>query len=455
MKVAATSCREGKKRRMKDEKQNATAPRGEDKAAERRAYLDRFLESTPARRPLSLPRLAFSNLSQRPSRSAALFFLTALLAFALMSASFLMISLQQGLHGVADRLGADLLIVPAGYEGRVRGAILRGEPSDVYFDEEVCTRVAAMPEVEAASPELYVQTLSASCCSFPLQLIGFDAEKSFTVQAWLKGKLDPPLRPGEIVVGFNIQAPVGDTLRFFGQEFKIRLRMDRTGSEFDNSVFMPVERARDLLAQPLLVDLKQDKKVKFDFKKGKALSTVLIRLKPGYDLQKTAAEINRRFKGEGVYALSAQTMMRETRDKFSLLRLFLLMNILILSLIVFAAGWLIYAAMLRERRGELASLRIVGASPSFVARLLSLEALFLSIMASVFGTFLSLILMLLLSQFLQGVFELPWLNPAFGLLALLALLITVLSASLAPLAVAKNARRLSRAEISDLLDRER
>ena len=108
--------------------------------------------------------------------------LTAVLAFSLFCGSFLVKSLNGGMQSLANRLGADIIVVPQGYDSKIESALLRGEPNSFYFKLEVVDRLKKIEGIERASPQLFVATLSAGCCSFPLQVIGIDFDSDFTIK---------------------------------------------------------------------------------------------------------------------------------------------------------------------------------------------------------------------------------------------------------------------------------
>ena len=142
-------------------------------------------------RPLTPLALAWANLRRRPARAGSLCFLVALFAFALLAAALVNAWLRAGLSGLSGRMGADILIVPYGYEKKLEGALLRGEPSAFYTKAELADKIRAHDFVAAASPQLFLTSLSTGCCSVKVQLVGFDPATDFSVGPWLRSR-----RPG-------------------------------------------------------------------------------------------------------------------------------------------------------------------------------------------------------------------------------------------------------------------
>ena len=128
--------------------------------------------------------LARRNLSRRPVRTAALILLAAFLSFSVFAGSMIVLSLQNGLESYESRLGADIVVVP--YEARSHGTLesilLQGIPGYFYMDETYLDQVRAISGVESASPQFYLASASAGCCSVAVQIIGFDPDTDFSIQ---------------------------------------------------------------------------------------------------------------------------------------------------------------------------------------------------------------------------------------------------------------------------------
>ena len=155
--------------------------------------------------------------------------LTAVLSFALFVSSFLMASLQNGLKSLEGRMGADLIIVPEGYDAKITDAILRGEPNTFFLDESVMEEISKLDGVEKVSPQFFLATLTAGCCSFPIQIIGIDMAKDFTVAPWLESEINAPLGDREIVVGSNVRGDYHEQVKFFNKPLPLREDSGRPG----------------------------------------------------------------------------------------------------------------------------------------------------------------------------------------------------------------------------------
>ena len=111
---------------------------------------------------------------------------------------------------------------------------------------KVFERLKNFPGVAKATPQLYLASLSTSCCSERVQIIGYDQASDFLLGPWLSVKA-PRVSDGEIVVGSKLAVKDGDELYFFGRKHKVVAKMEPTGMGLDTSVFLPIEGARSLV----------------------------------------------------------------------------------------------------------------------------------------------------------------------------------------------------------------
>ena len=130
-------------------------------------------------RSLSFKNLAANNLIQNSQRTFALASLVGVCAAVLFGSFIIASSLKSGLSGMKERVGADLMIVPEGYERGFENVLLFGEPSFFYMDRSIEDQLSAIEGVEAVTSQFYLASASESCCDFPVQIIGFEPESDF------------------------------------------------------------------------------------------------------------------------------------------------------------------------------------------------------------------------------------------------------------------------------------
>ena len=191
--------------------------------------------------------LVFGNIARKPFRTFILSSLVAVFCMAMFAGTVIGLKISAGTQLAADRLGADILFVPYGYEKSVQSSLLRGEPSSFYMDRGLVGELRGEKGVMHVTEQLFLATLKASCCSYPVQIIGFNPKTDFVVAPWMNQSLNRAMNENEVVAGCKISGNPGETIRLFGREFSIAAKLDPTGMGFDTSVFMEIDRARHLL----------------------------------------------------------------------------------------------------------------------------------------------------------------------------------------------------------------
>jgi putative ABC transport system permease protein len=392
-------------------------------------------------KPLTIYYIARSNLKRKLFRSASLALLVALFACTLFGGTMLTNSLKNGMDHLSKRLGADILAVPYGYEADLQSALLRGEPSTFYFDAGFTEKLAGVEGVAAASPQLYISTLRADCCAYPIQLIGFEETTDFVIQPWMSGVLKKPLANGEIVVGNSINARPGTKLKFFGNIYAVAARLDKTGMGFDTSIFMNFAAAREAAAasehaqaRPEAVD-------------NSLISSVTIKIKDGYDGKAVANNILQAYAIEGVHVVVAKNMISDISGNLRGLSGYLYALAGVLWILAIGALILVFTATLSARRREFSIYRVLGAPKTKLMRLIFCEAALASLWGTVAGMGLAALIFFPFSSYIRSMLGLPFIQPPPAELLAVAALSFIISFSVGPIASAYAAIRLGKSEI--------
>jgi len=97
--------------------------------------------------------LTIRNLIRRPGRTTALILLTAFLAMSLFCGTIVVSSLRRGLNSMENRLGADIIVVPAEAESKasMKNLLLQGTIGTFYMDASALEKVRETEGVEKAS----------------------------------------------------------------------------------------------------------------------------------------------------------------------------------------------------------------------------------------------------------------------------------------------------------------
>ncbi|MBQ7220962.1 MAG: ABC transporter permease [Synergistaceae bacterium] len=225
-----------------------------------------------------------------------------ILAAFLFAGTAIILGLSDGAITLSRRLGADIMIVPAGFDPHTDSIFLTIKPSASYLPDDALSSLQALgiDSIDIITPQVFMATLRASCCAYPVQIMGIDYESDFIVKSWLADSLNAPLNDGEIILGYHSTGEVGGTITFFGKDLRIAGRLERTGMGLDSSVFVNRNTIIDLAEA---ADKIKPQKLAADHG---LVSVLMVKLRPGADTTQTSRRINRSLNAKGMYALSSK-----------------------------------------------------------------------------------------------------------------------------------------------------
>lgn len=393
--------------------------------------------------PLSTARIARENIRRKPLRSLSLILVILLFSFSLFAGSTLSTSLSRGMVSLSDRLGADVMIVPEGYDPHIDSILLSGKPSTFYLPHDVMDRLKDFDFISKMTPQTFLATLNASCCSYPVQLVGIDYQTDFLIKPWLRDTLHRDLKPGEIILGNHVSGKTGDTITFFRKPYKVACRLGQTGMGFDATVFMTKETIVELAhAAERIIDHPLSKD-------GSLISTVMIRLKPGYDSISVTRKLNEKLNESGIYALFSKKFVNDISSNLTLVSRLVQSIIVIVWILAIIVIALLFAITLNERKRELGILRSLGATRGKLTRLMLTEALLLSLYGTLPGTILAGAAIFLFAPMAVELLNIPFLLPSTITLASLAGISLAVSVLTSLLSAAWSALRGGDADIYD------
>jgi putative ABC transport system permease protein len=327
----------------------------------------------------SVARLAFKNLRRKRFRTVTLIIAIAIATASLFSSFIILKSVERGLESAIERLGADLVVVPRGYEKKAGEVLLGGEPSTFYMDSRVVEEIRRVPGVAKASPQIFLQTSSYLVCCEVMEtlFIAFEPETDFTVTPWIESKL--PYVPEEYVItGGGIPVYENFSMYIYGHWYKVYARLHKTGLRyFDSTIFIPMHLAYSLAQE----SQRNPRVANLTLKLGK-ISAVLVLVSDG-SAEQVAREIEGRIPGTSVVMSSSMA----SKAKAQAIALF--SYLIALSALLWLANLLMisatFATIAGERRREFGLLRAIGAKRRDVARLMLYEAGFLAGMGAILG----------------------------------------------------------------------
>lgn len=370
---------------------------------------------------LSLSRLPWMNLRGYTVRTGTLIFFSMLMTMTIFGGTLVVQGIEHGLRTTQSRFGADIMVTPdeADTEFDAQTFLVGAEPSYFYMDASTREAVAAVDGVEAASSQLFLASARASCCSGRYQVIAYDPATDFTIQPWMDDSVgQAQLGENEVIVGANVLANDPDNFQLFDNTLRVVGQFDPTGSTLDNAVYMNFETAKKVIDSSLRKGLNKYSTLDTD----RIISSVMVKVAPGYDAEAVAAQIRQQVPGVSV-ATSAKLVSGIAQSLDTTSR-----TVTILIAVAWGTGLLMitlmFVLMIVERRREFATLTVAGAHRRLISRIIIREALAVNALGGVGGIIISGVLLVsfsgLVRQSLGGGFLVPSL-PTLALLALAAL----------------------------------
>ncbi|KJR42033.1 ABC transporter substrate-binding protein [Candidatus Magnetoovum chiemensis] len=380
---------------------------------------------------IKITSIAKKNIKRKAFRSAAIALSVMIVSATLFAITTVMDSVETSLKRSTERLGADIIAVPAGSEQKAQASLLSGEPSTFYMDKTIEDKIKTITGVKTTAVQLYLKTSQYRCCDVgDMLLIGFEPEHDFTIMPWLTEKLNKKLSDFEAVMGRSLTAfQIGSKITTYGQDFTVTGMLERTGMKFiDNSVFLPMTGIRKIVEMS-----KEGDREKVNILENQ-ISTVLIQVKPDTNAQRVAIHIE--YEIPGIKAIVAEDIISAVRKQlFLLLRGILSVSIIlwIMSLFLIAV---VFSMIVNERQREIGLLRAMGAKKTDIFKLIMNEASMLSIIGGILGIIFGGAFLYFFSNFIKNSLNVPYLWPEifdFILLICLCLFLSFLTGAIAAL----------------------
>jgi len=318
--------------------------------------------------------LAWKNANGNAFRSWTIVLCAALMAGLAVSSTIVIGGARNSLHVAKERLGADIIVVPAGTEHAMENAFLMGVPAAAWMPRNSLDRIAATPGVEAVSPQLFLSTLrGALCCSVPeMFLVAYDPATDFTLKPWLEEHLEDGLHLGEAVGGAFVYVPADPgTILVYGYEIDLKRSLEPTGTGLDQSMFFTFETANEI-ARLSSVQAEQELTIP-----GDEVSAVMVKLSPGADTHQVAQQIQQTL--PQVATVESTNLFHSQRVQITGLLRSVLVLLGVAWLLAVALIGMVFSMAVNERRRHIGVLRALGFTRRFVSQSLLAEGLLLAL----------------------------------------------------------------------------
>lgn len=371
---------------------------------------------------ISILSFSIKNLKKRPFRTFVIILSVVIASGTLFAGSLIMRSVENSVTVGTKRLGADIMVVPKGYESQARATLIGSEPSAFYMSKDVIERIKSIEGVKNVSPQIFVVSAPYVCCDVSeTRIIGFDPLTDLTITPWLTGRKIKEIKPDEVILGRELPFYAGQHIQLYGRSFLIRATLDATGmSFFDNSVFMPLEGVYGLIRES-----KNRKDVKPINITDDQISAVLVQLAPEAYPQRIGLLIEAQI--EDVKAIVAEDVITSVRRQLSVIlkAIFTLSAIIwVMVILMISAG---FSMIVNERKREIGLLRAMGANKGYMFREIMYEAALQTLGGGVIGILTGGIIIVTFKNLMTKSMKLPYLWPSPEFIALLTIICIGLS----------------------------
>lgn len=359
---------------------------------------------------MALARLAVKNIVRSLFRSSVVLLCALFVSACILVFSIILRNAEAGLSESIKRLGADFIVNPAGgltQQQDLKEVRLMSILSSNYMPREVTEQILAVEGVERVSPQLYLLTERDVPHSTRkiLHVVAMDPATDFTLNPWAIRVWDRAPEPGQAVAGANLTWQVGEKASLMGYEFTVSNRLEPTGTEVDQTLFMPYETAREFI-QAAGLDLGYDPAYIPNRSSG-----ILVRVDRRSHTEDVFDRVVQTV--ERVRLLRSTDMLQAQRNQLVGLLwtgIWLLALVTLLSMVIVG---LVFSLTINERRPELGVLKAIGFTRQAIIQTILYEGGLLAVVGGIAGVLLAVAGVLLLGGTLQNVLGMaislpPW-----------------------------------------------
>ena len=388
-------------------------------------------------------KVIISFIKRKKIRFAGTVCIVAVLTFSLLTGGLILLSLNNGVRCLGERMGADLMIVPLGYEGNMESILIKGEPSYFYLDRDVLNDLVGndIEGIDAVSPQFYLTSSNQGCCDIPVQFIGIDQESDFTVYPWIKEKNisgENLLGVSRIIVGSAIDIPEDGQIRFFDKYFTVSAQLEETGTGLDQAVFANMNTIGALF------EAAKNKGFAFpeNIDPDTGISSIMVRVKEGYSASEVKHNIRSHIDGLQVIETRSMTNVIESGLGGFRILLYILLGILfVLTIIILEVT---FSLSVSERRDRYNLMNLLGATGKQITGMILKETLIISALGSLLGVGIVAAFLFPFKTFITSSVNIPFLIPGAGTMMVLFTVSTVIGILSGPVSGGIASRRIRR-----------
>ena len=364
-------------------------------------------------------KLIMKSIFAKPYRSLGMFLLAVILSFLMVFGNTVISGMKKGSKNIAERMGADMVLVPAGCEEEYEGILLTTKKNFFYMDASIVEQIRDIKGIEKISPQTFLMTMNASCCDQSAQIVGIDKRSDFTVSPWIDKKYLSSLENGEIIVGSDINIREDKTFRMYGKSYRVSAVLDKSGSSMDETVYISKNEIEELKKIAQKSGQGFVKEVK-----PSDISVIMIKVAEGVSIGSVIAKLS---KIKGVEIITADAVSNRLSSEmngvhksyFCIIAAVFLLSFLILYIMQYIAT--------NERKKEMETYRILGIDSRQLKYMFLKESVLLSGTGALAGVLFGILSVSLFAVVIDKTVTLSFLMPSIAeqiLIAMLGFLIT-------------------------------
>ena len=322
--------------------------------------------------------LAWKNISRRLGSSAITIAVIFVAVFSVVSSSVVLNALNQGADLSRQRLGADVMVLPAGVSSDVESVLFAAQPINVYFSPDVIDQIKSIDGVAKATPQFFTQTVDQSCCSVigVTRVVGIDPESDFVISPWMKSGSIDAIGTNGIVLGASAPQVEGGQASILGTTFQITGTLDATGTSIDDTIFMSIDSARNIATQsPYLKSIWEHADA------NDSISCIMVKVSDETDASSVANSIVEQC--PGVTAVTTSKLISGASNQLAVLSTIALFMMILIAAVSAVALIGRFGALVENRATEIGLMRLLGLSSARSMGSVALEAFIMLLIGTV------------------------------------------------------------------------
>lgn len=339
------------------------------------------------------------NIRHYKFRYILTFLIVLLMNVVIFASAILIDCVENGINRAKNRIGADLVVSSKvdNFDTLAESIMYNGVPNTLFVDKKYIDSIKEMPHVTNVTSRLYLATLDGmSCCDDSIQLVATDLSTDFLLSSWVKSS---SIEDNEIILGYKFNVNVGDTVKYFGRDFIVKEKLEKTGTGYDLSGFISYGAAYSIMNDIQYSDL-------FDGITDNTTSVIFIN---SDDINTTKNIIESKYYHElSIYSLNNKyaEFMKDINTVKQVVRIICIFLVVISYLSLFA----IAAIATDSRRNEVGSLLLIGKTKTFIGKLFIREQLTVCLGAEGLAVVLLLILKGLFTSMMETILEVAFIS---------------------------------------------